>query len=225
MTAVNRILGRLVDALLAPLGTLPPLAALALVAFAVALGMLLVYRATSNQPAIARAKGRMLAGLFEIRLFNDDLRTILRAQGDMLRHNLTYLRHSLVPMLVLLVPLVLLVAQLQALYGWSGLRPGESFVLETQLRPGAAAGVARPDVRLRLPDGLRAETSDLWLPARGEMSWRLRAERPGRYTVVLEHDGATATKDVRVAAAGEAPARLSPVRHQPGLAAQILYPV
>ena len=57
--------------------------------------------------------------LFEIRLFNDDLRAMLRAQVEILRHNVTYLRLSLVPMLWMLVPLVLVIAQLQFHYGYA----------------------------------------------------------------------------------------------------------
>ena len=61
---------------------------------------------TSDQRAHPRRQARRLhAALFEIRLFNDDLSAIFRAQAEMLRHNLTYLRLSLVPMIWMFVPL------------------------------------------------------------------------------------------------------------------------
>ena len=66
-----------------------------------------MFRATSNQDAIAAVKRKIQAGIFEIRLFNDDLRAMFRAQVDILRHNLTYIRLSLAPMVWMIVPLVL----------------------------------------------------------------------------------------------------------------------
>src|SRR5688500_19416424 len=108
--------------------------------------MLLIFRKTSDQKRLAAVKRQIHAGLFEIRLFNDDLRAIFRAQGEILRHNLTYLRLSIVPMLWMIVPLLLVVAQLQFHYGYSGLTVGQPVLLKAQIREGAAlTGSASPD--------------------------------------------------------------------------------
>jgi hypothetical protein len=103
---------------------MPALLSLSAISLVTAIVLLLVVRRTSDQRRIAAVKRDIRAGLFEIRLFNDDLRAILRAQGEILRHNLTYLRLSAVPLLWVLVPLVLLMGQLQAYYGYDGLHPG-----------------------------------------------------------------------------------------------------
>ena len=42
-------------------------------------------------------KRAMQAAIFEMRLFNDDLVLLFRAQGDVLRHTASYLRHSFAP--------------------------------------------------------------------------------------------------------------------------------
>lgn len=251
MTILNQLLCRVFDALVYPLRGLPTLASLAVLSLLTAMGMLLVFRATSNQGRIAAAKRRIQAGLFEMRLFNDDPRTILQAQADIMRHNFSYLRLSLVPMLWMIVPLTLAVAQMQSFYGYVAPRPGEAFLLELKLRPegtnepkqpaksegqeqparsdgpeepARADGQTespRPDVQLRLPPGLRAETADVWVPALSELAWRIRAERPGRYQLEVLLEGEAYAKDVRVTVGFE---RLSPVRQAPGFAAQLLYP-
>src|SRR4249920_997963 len=118
IVSLNGILDSVFDALLRPLARLPPLASLAIVSLATAVIMLLVVRRTSNQHALDQVKRQIHAALFEIRLFNDDLRAIFRAQADMLRHNLTYLRLSLAPMIWMFVPFVLVIAQLQFQYGY-----------------------------------------------------------------------------------------------------------
>src|SRR5262245_19610550 len=124
IASLNAVLGTASDTLLRPLAGLPPLAGLALVALLTAVVMLLVVRRTSNQAALDQVKRRIHAALFEIRLFNDDLRAIFRAQAEMLRHNLTYLRLSLVPMLWMIVPFVFVIAQLQFQYGYDGFETG-----------------------------------------------------------------------------------------------------
>lgn len=220
MSAVNAALRVVFDLLLAPFAAWPPIVSLVFVSLLVSILMLVVFKRTSNQVALAAVKRKIHAGLFEIRLFNDDLRAILRAQNEILRHNLTYLRLSLWPMVFLLPPLVLVIAQLQFHYGYEGLRPAQPALLEVDLAPGAGGG-ARPAAALDLPAGLRAETEAVWIKAESQLLWRLVAEREGDYELGLNVAGAHLTKTVRVT---PLTVRLSPVRVDPGFLSQLLYP-
>jgi len=220
MSAVNAALRLAFDLLLAPFAAGPPIVSLVLVSLLVSILMLVVFKRTSDQSALAAVKRRIHAGLFEIRLFNDDLRAILRAQNDILRHNLTYLRLSLWPMVFILPPLVLVIAQLQFHYGYEGLRPGQPVLLQMDLVPGTGGG-ARPSAVLDLPTGLRAETEAVWIRSESQLLWRLVAEREGDYQLGLEVAGARLTKTVRVT---PLTVRLSPVRVDPGFLSQLLYP-
>jgi uncharacterized membrane protein (DUF106 family) len=107
MRILNVLLGGMIDGLLYPFRGLPPLVGLTVVSVLTGIAMLLVFRATSNQHGIVAAKRRISASVFEIRLFNDDPRAILRAQLDIFRHTLGYLRLTMVPVLWIIVPLVL----------------------------------------------------------------------------------------------------------------------
>jgi uncharacterized membrane protein (DUF106 family) len=221
MSYLNAALRLVFDVLLAPFAGGPPIVSLALVALLVSILMLVVFKRTSNQAALAVVKRKIHAGVFEIRLFNDDLRAILRAQNEILRTNLTYLRLTLWPMVFILPPLVLVMAQLQFHYGYSGLRPGERALLEVDLAPKAANG-ARPQIRLELPAGLRAETEAVWIKAESQMFWRLVAERDGDYELGLSVDGGPRIgKTVRVT---PKTVRLSPERVDAGFLSQLLYP-
>ena len=122
MTVLNALLGRMFDLLLGPLAPLPVLFSLSIVSMATAIAILLVARVASDQPALAAIKRQIHADLFEIRLFRDDLRSMLRAEADILRHNATYLRLALVPMLWIALPCVLIVAQLESRFGYRASR-------------------------------------------------------------------------------------------------------
>jgi hypothetical protein len=220
MSAVNAALRPVFDLLMSPFAAGPPIVSLVLVSLLVSVLMLVVFKRTSDQAALAAVKRKIHAGLFEIRLFNDDLRAILRAQGEILRHNVTYLRLSLWPMVFLLPPLVLVVAQLQFHYGYDGLRPGQPALLTVELMPGAGGG-ARPAAALDLPSGLRAETEEVWIPSESQLLWRLVADRDGDYELGLDVAGARLTKSVRVT---PLTVRLSPVRMGPGFISDLLYP-
>lgn len=225
MSAVNALLRAVFDAALLPFSGLHPLVGLGVVSLLTSIGMLLVFKRTSAQDRLAAVKRRIHAGLFEIRLFNDDLVAILRAQLDILRANLTYLRLSLLPMLWVIPPLTLVIAQLQFHYGYDGLKPGQSALLEVQLaaagEPAAQAPGTRPSASLEVPDGLRVETPALWIPSRQQLVWRLAADRHGDYAVTVRVGEAAEAKTVR---AVEGVVRRSPIRVGTGFVDQLLYP-
>ncbi len=185
-----------------------------------------VYKKTSNQDKLAAVKRKIHAGLFEIRLFNDDFRAIMRAQGDILRHNLSYLALSFVPLLWMIVPLVLVIAQLQFHYGYQGLEPGEQALVEVEIEAvppegGAETAQDRPAIQLEVPKGLQIEAGPMWIPAKSELSWRISAVEKGDYDLALKADGETVTKSVRVT--GDV-VRISPNRLEKSFFNQLLYP-
>jgi hypothetical protein len=175
IASINAALGAVSDAVLGPLAGLPPLASLAIVSLITAVVMLLVVRRL-EQKALEQVKADH-AALFEIRLFNDDLRAIFRAQSDMLRHNLTYLRLSIAPMLWMIVPFVFVIAQLQFQYGYDGLEPGRPVLLTAHLR--AADQNGANGARLEAPEGIRADTDAVWFPGAQDLMWRITPQAAG----------------------------------------------
>ena len=220
MTLLNRVLGASVGAALSPFQSLPPIVGLLVVSLVSAIAMLLVFRATSNQSGIAAVKRRIHAGIFEIRLFNDDLRTMFKAQGDILRHNLSYLRLSFAPMLWMLVPLLLLIAQLQFYYGFDGLRQGAPALVKVKLKESVNAS-AMPSIALAAPAGLQVQTPPVWIPSEREVAWRIAAERDGDYQMTITLDGRHVTKQVR---ASNQVGWRAPERLERGFLNQLLYP-
>ena len=230
MALLNAGLVWLFDLVLAPFRSLPALAGLAVVSLATAVAMLVVFRRTSNQVRLAAVKRSIHAALFEIRLFNDDLRAILRAQVEILRCNATYLRLSMIPMLWVIVPLALVIAQLQFHYGYTAIGPGQPVLVKAQLRDassrrasaavdGEPAGPAIPS--LEAPEGIQVKTPGVWLPAAGEVIWRIVPEVAGEYVLRFRVGDETHSKTIVVT---DTVARRSPLRLEAGFLNEFLYP-
>lgn len=223
MAWLNSILTAVFDALLAPFAGLPPIVGLGVVSLLVGVAMLLVYKRTSDQERLEETKRQIHAGIFEVRLFGDDLGAVFRAQLSILRHNLTYLRLSMVPMLWMIVPLFLLLAQMQFHYGYQGLAPESTAIVKVKLKEGVPVRLpGGGEIGLELPDGLLLDSPPLWIPGLLELDWRIRAIAEGEHEMTLRLAGEEHSKSVRVS--GNV-VRRSPRRPSPGLLDQLLFPV
>ena len=218
MSALNAVLGTLIDWLQLPFRGLPPIVGVIVWSIPVSVFALWVFGKTSNQTKIAAVKDKIAASLFEIRLFNDDLRAIARAQWEIMGHVLKYQGLALVPMVFILPPLVLLMVQLHQFYGFRGFAPGESALLRVEL---TETGDPRPNLAIEVPDGLHLETRAVWVPALGEFNWQLAADEPGDYELGFTLNGETTTKTISVT---DRVVRLSPERPPKAFMDQLEWP-
>jgi len=215
MFLINRALTGLFDLLLAPFDRLPAVLGLAILALGTAIAVLLVFKWTSDQPSLTAAKRAIQAAIFEMRLFNDDLVLLFRAQGGVLRHTATYLRHSFAPTLWLLVPMMALLLHMEFRFGYSGLTVGHTALLKARLTTAAAP------VTLEAPAGIDVETDAVHFPSQREVVWRIRPRSPGSYELRVDAGGARSTKTVEVS---DRVARRSPVRPGSHFIEQLLNP-
>ena len=231
MTLLNRVLTWLFDASLGPLDRLPPIAGLAVLALVTAAAVLLAFKWTADQRALAAANRAMQAAIFEMRLFNDDVGALVRAQGEVLRHTLVYLRLSLAPTLWLIAPMLALMLHMEFRFGYTGLRSGEAVLVKARLAdaaraPGAAATTGASPVGLTsaglvAPNGVSVETPAVSLPSDREIAWRIRPRAAGSYELRVRLGDTVLSKTVLVS---EAVARRSPVRPEGGILSQLLNP-
>ena len=223
MWLVNRPLGWVFDLIVLPFRGMPPIVGLTVISVLVSAGMMIGFRAVSDQDALEAVKRRIYGGVYEIRLYKDDLLTIFAAQVGVLRETMAYFRLSMVPMLWMMVPIVIIVSQLQFQYGYESLEPGQTALVKVELTEEGADRVAETngaDVSLDVPDGVRLETPLVWIPSLREAGWRIAAESPGEYELVVRIGEETLTKSVRVS--GTTVLR-SPLRPS-SLLDQLIYP-
>ena len=222
MTVVNRVLTRLFDAAMWPLDRLAPMAGLVLLSLVTAVAVLLAFKWTADQRALVAAKRAMQAAIFEMRLFNDDLAALLRAQAEVLRHTLTYLRLSLAPTLWLAVPMLALLLHTEFRFGYTGLTIGEAALVKARFAADSGTfvvGTLSPS--LEAPDAIDVETPGVLLPSEREIAWRIRPRAAGSYDLRLHVGGTVLIKTLLVS---DAVARRSPVRPDTRLVNQLIYP-
>lgn len=183
MEILNSLLLKLFGLLILPLRPLGAWPTMIFVSLLTGFLMLGIFRLTSNQAGIRRAKDRIKAHLLETRLFKDDFGQSIRAQGRVLAANGRYLGYAIKPMLVMAVPVMLLLIQLDVRFGARPLRTGEEALVRVRLAEGAdpiALGL-----ELEAPEGVAVTTPALRIADAGEIDWRVRAERPGRHRLVF----------------------------------------
>lgn len=220
MGIVNLISGGIFDVLLYPFRGLSPWFGMVFVSLITAFLMLWVFKLTSDQDGIRKAKNAIKAHLLELRLFKDNMRISLQAQGRILRANLRYIACNSKPMLVMVVPLLLILAQLNLWFGAAPLKPGEETLVKLGLARGA--DVLALDVALEPSPGLSVESPAVRIPDGQEIGWRIRATGQGPVSLVFRVAGRTLTKPLAVA--GPRLSKVSTLTVGRLLLKQLLYP-
>jgi hypothetical protein len=175
---------------------------------------LLVFKRISWQKGIAASKDKIKAHMIEIRLYQDDLVVVASAVSKVVLRNFVYLGLNFGPILPLAVPFMVMTAQCVVRYAYEPLPvhardakvlAGRGTMLQIELAP----GVATTDLKVTLPEGLRA-LSPLVRTSDGRAFQEFVAVAPGQHEIVLEHGGARETK--LVVAGTEAPRAMQPRR-------------
>jgi hypothetical protein len=204
-TSFNNAMNGAFDIYLWPFQSLPVSVQVLALAIPPTIVALLAFRYTSNQAGITRAKNLIKAHLLELRLFKDDLRVLLQAQGRVLLNSLRYMRFGITPMLVMIVPFLIILVQVESRFAYSAVSLGEPVILTVTVDRTTAVSELVTD--LVLPPEVRSETPALRIDSSGELYWRVAAQRPGTHRVGISIGGQTVTKQIVV---GTAVGRLSP---------------
>jgi uncharacterized membrane protein (DUF106 family) len=220
MHVVNLVFGGIVGAVLWPFRGLGPWPGLIVVSLLTALLMLEVYKLTSNQAAIRRAKDRIKAHLLEMRLYQDNMRVTFRAQGAILKANLAYMAANLKPLAVMIVPLVLILAQLSVWYDRAPLTVGEETLVKARFDQ--AVEPLTLDLALETPPGIEITAPVVRIADEHEAVWRIKAVAPGAGRLVVRTGRLAVEKTVSVGA--PALARVSARASRGSFWERVLYP-
>jgi uncharacterized membrane protein (DUF106 family) len=220
MHVVNLVFGGIVGAVLWPFRGFGPWPGLIAVSLLTALLMLEVYKLTSNQAAIRRAKDRIKAHLLEMRLYQDNMRVTFRAQGAILKANLAYMAANLKPLAVMIAPLVLILAQLSLWYDRAPLRIGEETLVKVRFDKNVDPMTL--DLALEAPPGIEITAPVVRIADEREAVWRIKAVAPGAGRLIVRTGRLSAEKTV--SAGTPALVRVSALASRGSFWKRILYP-
>jgi uncharacterized membrane protein (DUF106 family) len=182
-----------------------PLLLVLAISIVVGLLMVIVFRYTSDQKAIGRAKDRLKAHLLAVRLFQDQLPVVMRSYARILRGTGSYLRLAFTPFLIAILPITFLIVQLDRYLGWMPLHPAQTFLVQAYIEDAAALN----DACLQLPPDLSASAPAVHVPKERQVVWRVVVQRSGQYDIQVVAAGQMVSKQVMVS---QGLARISPVR-------------
>lgn len=171
-----------------------------LAGFLLALGWLLLWRATTSQKQGETLRNQAMAHLLEIGLYKDHPRPMLQSLGALFNTSGRVMKLLFPPSVLFVLPALVVVLYTQALYSHRPVKPWESVVLSVVTE--------RPTpLSLRLPSEVHKEMGPISDPSGLRQYWRLSAPEAGSYTVTVQGEEKTAEKTLVV---GSEPKSLNP---------------
>jgi len=155
---------------------------------------LLIYKYTSNQKEIKKAKEKIKAHFLEVFLFIDEPILIIKAQVRIMVNGLKYLGYALIPLLIMFLPVLLVLVNMEHRYHYRPFKPGENFLLKVKLKKQIPnwqdAIFIQPSEELRMTSPplrfLYQESKGETYP---EIDYRLQVIREGAHPIILRLAG------------------------------------
>ena len=184
---LNAVANACASVLLAPIAMLPGWLSATLAAAVTGVLMLVVFKHTSNQRAIKRARATIKSNLLALSLFKDSAAVSLRSQGRILLGAGQLLILAIVPMLVMLIPMCLLLGQLALWYQARPLRVDEEAVVTLKLAE--VSNALLPAAQLAANSEFAINVGPVRVPSKHMVCWNVQARQPGYHKLTFEVAG------------------------------------
>jgi len=196
VTWINVVTNALGKFLLSPLSTLPGWLSNTIISAVTGVLLLIIFKYTSNQRAIGRARDDIKAHMLALKLFKDSLVVTLKAQGRVFRGAFLLLFHAMLPMLVMIVPVSLLLGQMSLWYQSRPLRGGEEALVVMSLNGDMES--AWPEVSIKSTGGAEVTTGPVQVLSERQIYWKIKAVEDGYSEIDFGVDGQEVKKDLAI---------------------------
>ncbi len=203
------ILDPILNVVIGPLINAGYLIALIVLALAINLLLLLIYKKTTNQELMKRLKDEMKELQNETKPLKDHPEKMMEVQRRTMETNMKYMKQSLKPNLYTFIPIIIILGWMSTQFAFLPIMPGDEFNVTIQ--------VADPvkKVTMGSPAGLQLISNATQTVANHEARWTLKAKDEGLKTLQFQTDNeVTAQKNVLVTKERK---YLSPVKTQKGI--------
>jgi len=194
MSLINEAMNVLFNVLLFPFQYFAPLVGLTALSILLGVAFLLLFKYTSPQNQIKKFKDRIKAGLYEVRLYKDELGVVFSANKELLKNNGLYISCCFVPLAPMILLILPILVQFDTRYGISPLEAGDTTVLKIVLSDQVDFDSAKVDVQPS--PGLKISAGPVRIPAKKEFNYRLEVEKEGQYDLMIAVNGQSYTKSI-----------------------------
>lgn len=179
-----------------PMSVLPSWLSLTIISIILGVVLLLLFKYTSNQPAIGHVRDKIKAHLLSMKLFKDNIPVVLKSQMRILLSAFLLLAHSFCPMLVMIIPFSLLLGQLGLWYQSRPLRIEEQAILVMQL----AGSVQDPMPLVSLEPSAAAVVTagPVRVPSKRQVYWEIQTKQGGYHQLTFQVEGCRIQKELTV---------------------------
>ena len=198
MDVVNKIIDAALRGFFAAFSWAPPALGLTVLSAAVGIGMLWVFRKTSNQKAMKLVKRKVYASLLELRVFADDPGVTWRAQKSLFAANMRYMGLALKPALWMVIPVGLLLVHLESFYGRAPLTVSQEAVVTMGMASNWNPQAPAP--QLAAPPQIAVEGPPVRAVDVREVSWRIRPQGDVSGELRFNVDGQQVVKSIEAGA-------------------------
>lgn len=181
--------------------------------------LLLVFKYTSNQSAIGRAKNTFKANMLALKLYKDSFGVTMLSLGRVLKAAFLRLGLAMQPLAVIIIPVSLLLAQMGLWYQFRPFVPGEETIITMKLNNSTDSSL--PEVTIEPTETIEITTGPIRTPPKGQIVWKVKAGEQGSHKVIFNVDNQKIEKQFDI---GAGLMRISPMRPGRQFGNIILYP-
>ena len=195
--------------LFAPVAVLGGWLSMTIISVAVGPLLMLIFKYTSNQKAIARVGDSIKANMLAMKLYRDSLQVTLESLGNLFKGAGLKLCFALLPMLVMTLPVTLLLGQMSLWYHARPLVDGEQTLVTVTIR--GEVGEEMPAVSIMSIDGGEVAMEQSKFEGCRQYCWKVRATKGSNQAgqIVFDVGGEEVVKEFAV---GESLMRVSGLR-------------
>lgn len=181
---------------LAPVSFMPGWLSNTIVSAIAGVVLLIIFKYTSNQAAIGKARDAIKANMIALKLFKDSVPVILHAQGQVFKGAMLLLFYAIVPMLVMIIPVSLLLGQLGLWYQSRPLLANEEAVITMKLNESDSFQL--PKVSMVSMPEVKVTVGPVRVLSKCEIYWKIRAQENGYHNIVFNVDKQLVNKQIAI---------------------------
>ena len=204
---------------LAPIGFLPGWLSNTIISAVAGVVLLVIFKYTSNQSAIGRARDSIKANMLALKLFKDSIAVTLQSQGRVFKGAGLLLVYAIRPLIVMIVPVCLLLGQMGLWYQFRPLQSNEEAIITMSINGEIDSPL--PKVNIEPAQAFDIEIGPVRSIGKREVHWKIKARENGYHNIVFQVENQKITKEMAV---GDGLMRVSPERPAWNWTDVLLYP-